>query len=284
MRPPASMQEHPTGDPGPKLQRLEGELGRLLEHGLIVAFSGGMDSAFLLWAAERARRERGGSLVALTTESASLPAADRSDAIEFVRDLGVEHLVRASDEMRIEAYTRNDEDRCYHCKAGLFGIAETIAAERGLRWIAYGYNASDVGDVRPGHRAALEHGVRAPLADVGLTKTEIRTLMREHGLRLAEKPASPCLSSRIMTGLEITPSRLEDVEALESILRGNGIRVCRVRVCHDATSAFLRVEVAPDEMPRVLALRDELLREARARGYRWVTLDLEGYRTGGGRT
>lgn len=265
------------------MQCLENELGQLLQDGLIVTFSGGMDSAFLLWAAEHARRECGGSLVALTTESASLPAADRTDAEEFVRELGVEHLIQASDEMSLEAYTRNDEERCYHCKDDLFRIAEKLAAQRGLRWIAYGYTASDVGDVRPGHRAAREHGVRSPLADAGLTKDEIRTLMREHGLRLSEKPASPCLSSRVMTGLQITPGRLEDVDALETILRAGGVRVCRVRVCSEAEAVFLRVEVAPDEMPRVLALRDDLLREARARGYRWVTLDLEGYRTGGGR-
>ena len=271
------------GDPGPKLQRLEDDLGRLLQDGLIVAFSGGVDSAFLLWAAERARREKGGDLVALTTESASLPAADRTDALEFVRGLGTEHLLRTSDELRDEAYTRNDDDRCYHCKAGLFRIAESIAGERGLRWIAYGYSASDIGDVRPGHRAALEHGVRAPLADAGLTKDEIRTLMRAHDLRLAEKPASPCLSSRIMTGLEITPERLDDVEALEAILHTGGILVCRVRICREEASGFLRVEVAPEEMSRLLDLRDELLREARKRGYRWVTLDLEGYRMGGGR-
>ena len=272
-----------SGDPGPKLQRLVDDLGRLLEDGLIVAFSGGVDSAFLLWAAERARREKGGELVALTTESASLPAADRTDALEFVRGLGTEHLLRASDELRDEAYTRNDDDRCYHCKAGLFRIAESIAGERGLRWIAYGYSASDIGDVRPGHRAALEHGVRAPLADAGLTKDEIRALMRRHDLRLSEKPASPCLSSRIMTGLEITPERLDDVEALEAILHTGGIRVCRVRICREEASGFLRVEVAPEEMSRLLELRDELLREARKRGYRWVTLDLEGYRMGGGR-
>jgi uncharacterized protein len=164
LRLPASIQERPTGDPGSKLRRLEDHLGRLLQDGLVVAFSGGMDSAFLLWAAERARREQGGRLVALTTESASMPAADREDALEFARELNLEHLLRASDEMRLEAYTRNDENRCYHCKAGLFEIAESVASERGWRWIAYGYNASDVGDVRPGHRAAQEHGVRAPLA------------------------------------------------------------------------------------------------------------------------
>jgi uncharacterized protein len=266
------------------LEGLEDHLGRLLQDGLVVAFSGGVDSTFLLWAAERARRKQGGRLLALTTESASMPAADREDALEFVRELGVEHLLRRSGEMRLEAYTRNDENRCYHCKAELFEIAESIVDQRGWRWIAYGYNASDVGDVRPGHRAAQERGVRSPLADAGLTKDEIRTLMRTHGLRLAEKPASPCLSSRIMTGLQITPERLEDVEALEAILRAGGIRVCRVRVCREGATAFLRLEVAPAEMPRVLALRDELLREAQARGYRWVTLDLEGYRTGGGRT
>jgi uncharacterized protein len=281
---PASAEAQSTDDPRSRLGRLQLELRDRLQEGLIVAFSGGVDSAFLLWAAEQTRRRFGGHLLALTTTSESSPRRDSEDASCFARELGVEQVVRESHEFRLAQYIQNDEDRCYHCKAELFEIAEALSGERDARWIAYGYNASDTGDVRPGHRAATEHGILAPLADAGLTKDDIRSLMRSCGLKMAEKPASPCLSSRIMTGLEITPGRLEDVEALESILREGGVRVCRVRVCGDTAPLFLRVEVPRDEMARVLTLRDDLLREGRARGYRWVTLDLCGYRTGGGRS
>ena len=136
--------------------------------------------------------------------------------------------------------------------------------------------------MRPGHRAAEESGVRAPLSDVGLEKAEIRALMRERNLELADKPASPCLSSRIMTGLRVDRARLEDVAAMETILRRQGIGACRARVCEAGGSLFFRIEVEPVDMERVLACSRELEEEGRARGYRWVTLDLGGYRTGGG--
>jgi uncharacterized protein len=260
-----------------------GALDRLVPEGLVVAVSGGVDSAFLLWAAEQARQHVGGRVLALTTVSESLSTVDREDAVRFAQGLGVEHVVERGVETALAEYTRNDENRCYYCKSELFDVAERIGERRGLRWVAYGYTASDRRDVRPGHRAALEHGVLAPLADAQLTKADIRALMRMHALDLSEKSASPCLSSRVMTGLEITPQRLRDVEAVEAILRDGGLGVFRVRVCGDASACFLRIEVGADDMPKVVTLREELLREGRVRGYRWVTLDLQGYRTGGGR-
>ena len=275
---------HPSDARAPqeKLDSLLAALGAYLGEGAVVAFSGGVDSAFLLWAAVRAR-EPGSRLTALTTVSASTPAPDLEDARAFAASLGVEHLCVESGEIDQEEYRRNDAERCYHCKTDLFDIAARVAAERGLKWILYGYNASDSHDVRPGHRAAAEAGVQAPLADAGLQKAEIRALMRQHGLALADKPSSPCLSSRIQTGVRVDRRRLGDVAALEAILRGAGVRVCRARICDAGEGAlFVRVEAAPEDMERVLACRADLQREGRARGYRWVTLDLGGYRTGGG--
>lgn len=264
-----------------KFAALEEGLRGCLPDGAVLAFSGGVDSAFLLWAAERVRRAEGGRLVALTTYSPSMSQADRDDAERFAAEVGAEHVWRESREFADDAYTRNDADRCYHCKTELFDIAREVAAEHGLRWILYGYNDSDRGDVRPGHRAALENGVLAPLAEAGLTKADIRALMREHGLDLADKPASPCLSSRVMTGVAIDPQMLGDVEALEKLLRDGGLRVFRVRI--GGEPRFLRLEVDPAEMTRALELREAFAREGKRRGYRWVTLDLEGYRMGGGR-
>jgi len=258
-------------------------LSALVAEGVLVAFSGGMDSAFLLWAANLARKEKGGNVVALTTTSPSTPSRDKEDATAFTTELGVEHLWEESLEMSLPEYSRNDRERCYHCKTELFRIAGDVARKAGLRWLLYGYNASDHGDERPGHRAAQEVGALTPLSDVGLTKPEISHLMRLAGLPLSGKPASPCLSSRIMTGIEITPSKLQDVEEMEAILRRGGINTLRVRICRDErNSNFIRVEVLPEEMGAVLKCREELQQEGVKRGYRWVTLDLGGYRTGGG--
>ncbi len=266
-----------------KLAELRAGLLERVREGVLVAFSGGMDSAFLLWAATEAGEEGGGRVVALTTTSPSMPVRDRGDAEAFSARLGAEHVWRESRELSLPEYSRNDRERCYHCKTELFRIAGEVAAEMGLRWILYGYNASDLGDDRPGHRAAQESGVLTPLSDVGLTKREIRLLMREAGLPLSGKPASPCLSSRIMTGIEVTPKRLRDVEDMEAILRGAGVKTLRVRVCRESESSFfLRVEAAPEDMGKVLQCREELQTEGVRKGYKWVTLDLGGYRTGGG--
>jgi uncharacterized protein len=222
-------------------------------------------------------------VIALTTTSPSTPTQDKEDATGFTQQLGIEHIWRESQEMLLAEYAQNDRERCYHCKAELFRITAEVAQESGLQWVLYGYNASDHGDDRPGQRAAEESGVLTPLSDAGLTKPEIGFLMRQAGLPLSGKPASPCLSSRIMTGIEITPQRLTDVEEMEAILRGAGVSTLRVRVCRDESGdLFLRLEVSPKEMATVLAHREGLQRAGAERGYRWVTLDLGGYRTGGG--
>jgi uncharacterized protein len=265
-----------------KLEELRRLLATCVRQGTLVAFSGGVDSAFLLWAAEGVRREVGGSLLALTTVSDSMPSVDRADALRFSASLGIQHLWREGSEVQLPEYARNDWNRCYYCKDELFRIAGEVARERGLRWILYGYNASDHHDIRPGHRAAQEHGVQAPLSDAGLTKADIRFLMSKAGLEMSDKPASPCLSSRLMTGIPITSQRLEDVGELESILRGAGVSIFRVRICGEEGNLYLRIEVDPREMAAVLSCREDLVREGEARGYRWVTLDLAGYRTGGG--
>ena len=278
----ATLVPHLPMDVDMKFGRLLDGLGPLVRDGLIVAFSGGVDSAFLLWAAERARQAHGGRVLALTAVSASMAAVEREDARDFALRLGVEHLWQESLEVSNPAYVANDGSRCYHCKSELFRIGGNVARERGYGALAYGYNFSDRGDTRPGHRAALENDVVSPLADAELTKDDIRVLLRAHGLPLADKPASPCLSSRLMTGVAVTPGKLADVEALEALLRTGGLRVFRVRLHEAGAQRFLRLEVAPDELSRALELREGLVREGNARGYRWVTLDLAGYRMGGG--
>ena len=256
--------------------------GRLLDGGLVIAFSGGVDSALLLWAAEQERLRAGGELLALTTQSASFSKAERVDVERFIQQSGVRHIWRDSEELLNPEYAINDTNRCFHCKTELFTICKQAASEAGLKWIAYGYNASDRGDTRPGHRAALDNGILSPLADAGLTKDDIRTLMHDNGLEMADKPASPCLSSRLMTGVHITPRKLQDVEDIEAILREGRVRVFRIRMHEDRETKFLRIEVAADEMSAATKLRDALVREGKARGYKWVMLDLAGYSTGGG--
>jgi uncharacterized protein len=253
----------------------------LLAEGLIVAFSGGVDSAFLLWAAERARREGGGRLLAVTAVSASLAQVEKDDAAQFAEALGVEHRWVESGEVSNPDYIRNDAGRCYHCKTELFRLSRDLASQTGFGFVAYGYNASDRGDFRPGHRAAQENHIRSPLDDAQLAKEDIRALLRAFGLPLADKPASPCLSSRLMQGVPVTPQKLQDVEAMEAMVRRGGLRIFRMRLHEEGGIKFLRLEVAPDEMAAALALREELVAAAQARGYRWIALDLAGYRLGG---
>ena len=268
--------------PEQKLATLRELLRPRLADGLVVAFSGGVDSAFLTWAAEQERRESSGELLALTTLSKSFSQAERLDAQGFIAEHGINHVWHESRELLNPAYAINDSNRCFHCKTELFNICHEAAAARGFRWIAYGYNASDRGDIRPGHKAAVEHSILSPLADAELTKDDIRLLMRQNGLEMADKPASPCLSSRLMTGVFITPQKLKDVEDFEAILRDGGLRVFRVRLHEEGETRFLRLEVALGEMNLATQLREKLVTEATSRGYKWVVLDLAGYRTGGG--
>lgn len=265
-----------------KCDALKNSLGKYTADGLVVAFSGGVDSGFLVWAAEEARREYGGILVALTTDSESMPNHDKDDVIRFINRVGVRHLWKESSEVDNADYLKNDSLRCYHCKTELFRIAKQVAAENGCKRIAYGFSASDRSDIRQGHRAAIENDILYPLAEYDFTKPEIRELMRMNGFGLYDKPSSPCLSSRIMRGVQITKQQLRSIDALEDLLREGGMKVFRLRVHEVNDKHFLRLETAPEEMLLALELKDRLTAGAKELGYTWVTLDLEGYRTGGG--
>lgn len=266
-----------------KITALEKNLSALLQKGLIVAFSGGVDSCFLLWMAREAQKKSGGKLLALTAVSASMPEWDKNDARQFSETLGVEHAWQESQEFENPQYLKNNPDRCYHCKTELFRIGKITAQAQDFGALAYGYNASDHGDVRPGHAAALENGVHAPLSECGLTKDEIRFWMRWKHIPFSDKPSSPCLSSRVMHGVSVTQSKLADIEALESLLREGGLNVFRVRHHEDGQGKFIRLEVGLDELDKAILLRERFSAEGLKRGYRWVTLDLAGYRMGGAR-
>jgi uncharacterized protein len=242
---------------------------------LLIAFSGGADSAYLAWAAHSALRERALSITAL---SASFSQHDREQAAEFVRSAGVRHEFIETHEFENPEYVANRADRCYHCKDELFNQMESLARERGFTAIAYGINADDTRDFRPGHRAAHEHRILAPLLDAGLTKVEIRMLSHRVGLPTWDRPASACLSSRIPYGVAVTPELLSTVERAEAALRELGFRQFRVR----AHGELARIELAQDELSRVLEreMSERIARGVKNAGFTFVTIDLEGYRQG----
>jgi len=242
---------------------------------LIVAYSGGVDSAYLAWAAHRALGERA---LAVTAISPSYPRSHREMAERVARAVGFAHRFIESHEHENPDYAKNAPDRCYFCKSELFELLEKLRAERGIAAVAYGVNQDDTSDFRPGHRAASERHVLSPLLDAELTKLEIRALSHAAGLETAELPASACLSSRVPYGMEVTPEKLRQIDRAEDALRALGYRQLRVR--HHGELA--RVELAREEMPRALA-PDALRAISRAlhdAGFRWVSLDLDGYRTG----
>ena len=242
---------------------------------VIVAYSGGVDSAYLAYAAYHALGSRA---LAVTADSPSYPERHREIALRVARDVGFAHLVIQTSEMSRPEYRANNADRCYHCKHELYTHLSALARERGIPVIADGANADDRGDYRPGRKAAREFGVRSPLDEVGLTKEEIRELSRQAGLPTWDEPASACLSSRIPYFSEVTDEKLRMIERAESVLRGLGFRICRVR--HHDTLA--RLELGRDEIARALdpAMSETIDRELRAIGYAHVTVDLRGYRMG----
>lgn len=251
-------------------------LSRLSEiPSLLIALSGGADSAFLAWAAHQALGQRALSLTAL---SPSFPEYDRQQVRDFVKCCQLRHEFIETRELENPAYRANAVDRCYYCKDELFSVLDRIAKDRGFTAVAYGLNADDTLDFRPGHRAATEHRVLAPLLDVVLHKEEIRALSYRAGLPTWDRPASACLASRLPYGTQVTPQRLALVERGEAVLRELGFRQFRVRL-HDQLA---RVEIAPDEMPRALTLEVAAAIAARlkAAGFAYVALDLEGYRQG----
>ncbi len=210
-----------------------------------MAFSGGADSAYLAW---MAHQTLGPGALAVTALSASFSAYDRNQAEAFVRNAKLRHEFVDTHEFDNPLYVLNQADRCYHCKSELFGVLEKVRAERGFDAVTYGLNADDLKDFRPGHRAAAEFGVIAPLFDAGLNKAEIRELSRRAGLSTWDRPASACLSSRIPYGTAVTSENLSRVERAESALREFGFRQFRVR----AHGELARIEIAPDELPRAL--------------------------------
>jgi uncharacterized protein len=242
---------------------------------VIVAFSGGVDSSYLAWAAQRAL---GDGALAVTAVSASYPASHRAMAERIVAEFGLRHRFVETRELDNPDYRANRPDRCYHCKSELFSVLDGVVSELGFDAVAYGLNQDDTGDFRPGHRAALEHAVLSPLLDAALGKAEIRALSRAAGLPTAELPASACLSSRLPYGTEVTPERLRQVEEGEAALHALGFRQVRLR--HHGPLA--RVEVDPAELPRALepAMAARIAAAIRPLGFRYVCLDLEGYRTG----
>ncbi len=251
-------------------------LARLAEiPSLIVALSGGADSAYLAWAAHEALGARALSITAL---SPSYSAHDRAIVEDFVSKLGVRHEFIETHELDNPAYRANAADRCYFCKDELFSALDELAHARGFAAVAYGVNADDTLDFRPGHRAATEHQVLAPLLDAGLRKAEIRLLSQRAGLPTWDRPASACLASRLPYGTEVTPERLGLVERGEAALRALGFRQFRVRL-HDKLA---RVEISPDEMPRALApeMAATMADRLKTAGFTYVALDLEGYRQG----
>src|SRR3981081_225788 len=251
-------------------------LTSLTQHSsVIVALSGGADSAYLAWAAQHALGERALSVTAL---SPSFSAYDRQMVEDFVRQLGVRHEFVETHEMDNPAYRANAADRCYFCKDELFSVLDKLAGERKFEAVCYGVNADDTLDFRPGHRAATEHHVLAPLLDAGLTKAEIRALSERAGLPTWDRPASACLSSRLPYGTEVTLERLALVERGEAALRDLGFRQFRVRL-HDKLA---RIEISTEEMPLAFSqhMAAKIAERLKKAGFTYVALDLEGYRQG----
>ncbi len=246
------------------------DLGRV-----IVAYSGGTDSAYLAWAANRVL---GNAAIAITADSASIPTSHKRDAEAFARECGFRHEYIDTYEFENPDYVKNDKDRCFHCKDELFVRLESFARARGYAHIIYGVNKDDLGDYRPGQRAAKLHDVKAPLVEAGLTKSEIRELSRRAGLSTWDRPAAACLSSRVPYGTPVTIQTIKTIEEGEEAIRALGFRQFRVRFHGE----LVRIEVAKDELAQALTIESakEFASIFKQLGFLYVTLDLEGYRQG----
>jgi uncharacterized protein len=242
-----------------------------------VCFSGGVDSAVVAKAAQLAL---GDGAVLVTGASAAMAEGELAAAKELAELIGARHVVLETEEFANSQYVANGSDRCYHCKTELYEQVGNLAARLGVSVIANGANADDLGDYRPGMQAAGEHGVRSPLAECGFTKQDVRELAAAWDLPVADKPATPCLSSRVAYGVEVTPERLAMIDKAEQLLRSLGIRELRVRY-HDGEMA--RIEVPLDDLSRLCepTHRERIVAELRGLGFKFITLDLAGFRSGG---
>src|SRR5438309_6155179 len=251
------------------------EILRGLE-GAAVAFSGGIDSTVVAKAAQLALGDRA---VAVTADSPSVPRSELEDARRLAQQIGIRHRIVSTEEFGDPDYVRNDGTRCYYCKSELYGRIETLLPELGVNVICSGANLDDQGDYRPGLKAAAEHAVRHPLQEAGFTKADVRALARDWDLPTWDKPASPCLSSRLAPGVEVTHERTRRVEEAEIYLRSLGYRECRVRLHQDELA---RIEVPVAELSRLAEpkVREELVRRFKELGFKYISLDLEGFRSG----
>ncbi|MGZ4786998.1 MAG: ATP-dependent sacrificial sulfur transferase LarE [Terriglobales bacterium] len=257
----------------PKRDRLTAALQQLSP--LLIAYSGGVDSAYLAWEAHRVLSDQ---MLAVIADSPSLARVHLQDAIAFAKEHSIPLHVLTTSEMDNPEYVRNDGQRCFHCKDELFTVMERFRDEHDYKAIAYGVNVDDQGDYRPGQNAARQHHVAAPLLEAELTKADIRELAKEAGLRLWDKPASACLSSRIEYGRPVSREALAQVESGEDALRALGFRQFRVR--HHGQ--IVRIEISSDELPRAMTpeMSEEFVRIFKALGFEYVTLDLQGFRSG----
>jgi len=255
-------------------ERLLFRLLREMER-VIIAYSGGTDSAYLAWAAHKALGE---NAIAITADSASIPTSHKRDAEAFARECGFRHEYIETHEFENPDYIKNDQNRCFHCKDELFNQLEAFAKSRGLAYIVYGVNKDDLGDYRPGQRAAKIHQVKAPLVDAGLSKSEIRELSKRAGLSTWNRPAAACLSSRVPYGTPVTPETIKTIEQGEEAVHALGFRQFRVRFHGD----LVRIEIAKEEMAKAMTAENAAAFSLifKQLGFLYVTLDLEGYRQG----